>query len=400
MTIHYNPYFDEGAYVDLAARGGVLFGAKVVGPLGLLSELEERLGLAGVYPGEVERVVLYVRAMREALKKKPDLLFGPSFNNDEIGTAQTLLRWRDAAILAGWDPYASQPTPKFVGLAAIEEYFEAAGVADRWKDLYQYLSGASAVDLDCAIEVHCAADAVEPYVKRVLDALSALGVSVSYSPVSAASAAPGSALRAVQDELLSPADGTGEKKNLSADGSIEILHFTDFSDAQQWAATVLPDKENTLLVNGSNNAVADILYASGLPTVSASVSVDSTAAEMVRLGLSLFRAPVDVNNLLAYLRLPVNPVGSVYVRKERKGGEGDPYYVALNKVLAESLLGTGGLSKWASIIESASFDHYGNPVKDGVKEALLGRLYMWEKSSGATVRKADILGYLKNLCSW
>ena len=264
MTIHYNPYFDEGAYVDLAARGGVLFGAKVVGPLGLLSELEERLSLAGVYPGEVERVVLYVRAMREALKKKPDLLFGPSFNNDEIGTAQTLLRWRDAAILAGWDPYASQPTPKFVGLAAIEQCFDAPGVADRWKDLYQYLSGASSVDLDCSIEVHCAADAVEPYVKRVLDALSALGVSVSYSPVSAASAAPGSALRAVQDELLSPtASESKEKIQLPEDDSIVVLHFKDASDAQQWAARVLPEEKNTVLANASNNAVADILHAVG-----------------------------------------------------------------------------------------------------------------------------------------
>ena len=53
MTIHFNPYFNEGAYVDLVSRGGVLFGAKVAGPMGLLSELEERLGLAGVYPGEV-----------------------------------------------------------------------------------------------------------------------------------------------------------------------------------------------------------------------------------------------------------------------------------------------------------------------------------------------------------
>ena len=399
MTIHYNPYFDEGAYVDLAARGGVLFGAKVVGPLGLLSELEERLGLAGVYPGEVERVVLYVRAMRDALKEKPDLLFGPSFNNDEIGTAQTLLRWRDAAILAGWNPYASQPTPKFVGLAAIEEHFDAAGAADRWRGLQEYLSGASSLDLDCGIGVHCAPDALEPYVKSVLDALAALGVQVSYSPVTSVAAAPGTALRAVQEELIAPdASESKEKIQLPEDDSIVVLHFKDASDAQQWAARVLPEEAETVLVNASNNAVADILHAIGYPTVSASVSMDSTAASVLQLGISLFRAPVDVNNLLAYLRLPVNPVAAACVEKKNK--DDVPYYVSLNKVLADSLLSTGGLTEWPDIIASAVYDHDGNPLTGGVKEALLGRLYMWEKSTGDVVRKSDIRAYIANLCTW
>lgn len=398
MTIHFNPYFDEGAYVDLVSWGGVLFGAKVAGPMGLLSELEERLGLAGVYPGEVERTVLYVRAMREAQKQTPSFLFRESFANDEIGTARTLLRWRDAAIMVGWNPAGAQPSPKFEGLAAIEKHFSAPGMADRWKALADYLAGLSSLSLDCDITVHCDVSAVEPYVKRVLDSLASLGVPVLYAPVSSAVAAEGTALRKVQDELLAPPTGEKEKISLPDDGSIGILHFTDFADAQQWAATVLPASEDTLLVNSSNNAVADILFATGRPTVSASVSVDSTAVEVFRLGLSLFRAPVDVNNLLAYLRLPVNPVGSVYVKKENKAGES--YYVALNKVLAENLISTGGLSEWKGIIESAAFDHEGNPVKPGVKEALLGRLYMWEKSAGDKVRKSDVMEYLSNLCSW
>lgn len=398
MTIHFNPYFNEGAYVDLVSRGGVLFGAKVAGPMGLLSELEERLGLAGVYPGEVERTVLYVRAMREAQKQTPSFLFRESFANDEIGTARTLLRWRDAAILAGWNPAEEQPSPKFEGLAAIEKHFSATGTADRWKALTDYLSGLSSLSLDCDIAVHCDAAAVEPYVRRVLDLLASLGVNIQYTPVSSASGAEGTALRKVQDELLNPSSGEKEKVSLPNDGSIEIVHFTDVSDAQQWAATVLPDEEETLLVNASNNAVADILYASGFPTVSASVSIDSTAASLVRMGLSLFRSPVDVNNLLAYLRLPVNPVGSVCVEKKNKAGES--YYVALNKVLADSLLSTGGLSEWKDIIESAAFDHEGNPIKPGIKEALLGRLYMWEKSSGDKVRKGDVLAYLSNLGTW
>ena len=400
MRLIFNPYFDEGAFIDLASRNGIFFDGKIVGPLGLLSELEERLGLAGTHMSEVERLVLYVKAMRDALDKAPTLFFRNSFENDEIGTARTLLRWRDAAVLAGWDSNDAQPTPKFAGLSAIEARFDAAGTADRWRSLLDNLTGLKEVHLDFDVELACREEAIEPHISKILKALSNLEVNVTYSPTEKAAAAEGSDLRIVQEALLAPANSVaaGEKTKLSGDGSIGIVHFSDFSDAQQWAASVLAEQEGTVLVNGTNNAVADILFSLGHPTVAASVAVDSTAAAVFRLGLSLFRSPVDVNNLLAYLRLPVNPVASVYVQKKTK--DGDSYYRALNRELADSLIGTGGLSEWAVIIEAASFDHDGNPVKPKVKEALLGRLYMWEKSSGGVVRKSDILGYLENLGSW
>ena len=98
MTIHFNPSYDKEAYLDLASRGGMLFGEKVVGPIGLLSELEERLGIAGVSESDVERVVNYVKAMRRNLEESPDQFYEESFRNDEIGTARTLLHWRRTSI--------------------------------------------------------------------------------------------------------------------------------------------------------------------------------------------------------------------------------------------------------------------------------------------------------------
>lgn len=400
MTIHFNPYFDDGAYVNLASRGGMLYGEKVVGPLGLLSELEERLGTAGVSESEVERIVHYVKAMRRNLEESPDQFYAESFRNDEIGTARTLLRWRDAAIVAGWDPQSEQPTDKFKGLAAIERHFTSRGLADRWRSLRENLKSLTEITMDCRIVAHCTESCIEPHIKAILDRLVKLGISVVYESVTDAAAPVGTALRKVQDELLNPSTEAkpGERTSLSEDGSIRILHFSDLSDAQQWAATVLPDQKDLLLVNSSNNAVSDILFSRGEPTVSASIEVDSTAAQVFRLGLSLFRSPVDVNNLLAYLRLPVNPVSSVYVRKESRSGE--VYYRSLNRVLADSLIDTGGLSEWQAIIDSADYDHDGNPAKPGTKAALLGRLYMWDKTKDGNARKSDVLEYLENLCSW
>lgn len=400
MTIHFNPYYDEGAYVDLAARGGMLFNEKVVGPLGLLSELEERLGMAGVHESEIERIVRYVKALRSNLEHSPEPFYKDSFLNDEIGTARTLLRWRDAAVLAGWDPAAEQPSFKFQGLAEVERHFRSTGVADRWRSLSERLNGCSSLSLDCELVVHCSDSSIEPLIRGILSRLAALGAKVVFEATVPAAAPAGTALNIIQSEILSPSPETkpGQKIPLPDDGTVRILHFPDASDARQWAASFLPSQKETLLVSASNNAVSDILFSMGRPTLATAVAVDSTAAQVFRLGLSLFRSPVDVNNLLAYLRLPVNPVSSVYVKKETRKGE--PYFRALNKVLADSLVNTGGLSEWPAIIGSADYDHDGNPCRKGVKEALLGRLFMWEKSDGGKAFKADVLQYLDNLCSW
>ena len=401
MTIHFNPFYDEWAYTDLQSRGGLLFDSKTVGPMGLLSELEERLGLAGRTFSDMERMVFYIKAMRVALQDNPDIFYKDSFQNDEVGTARTLLQWRDAAILAGWDPSANQPSNKFKGLAAIETAFDKPGYADRWINLRDYLSGLDHINADLSIESHCSNTALDPYIQAVLKRLSELGVAVNYNPAHSPSARKGSDLYQVQQELLNTQNNTPAADNiqLTQDGSIRILRFPDYSDAQQWAAAELPDSEQeVLLVNGDNSSVSDIIFSLGKPTLASSVSVDSTAAQLFRLGIALFKNPVDVNSLLAYLRLPVNPIGAAHVQKQKS--DGTVYYRSLNHELADSLLTTGGISEWDKIISSAVYDSDGNSLDKNKMDAIRARLYMWDKSKDKKVQKKDVLEYLDNIVSW
>ena len=80
-------------------------GAPTLGPLGFLSLLEAQLGLSREWPSHAERVVQY----RDCLKRcdSGSRFYHRTFQLDELGTAATLLRWRDLWYLHGWNGSAS-----------------------------------------------------------------------------------------------------------------------------------------------------------------------------------------------------------------------------------------------------------------------------------------------------
>src|SRR5262245_47837741 len=85
-------------------------GAPVLGPLGFLALLEAQLGLARDWPAQAERVVQY----RDCLKAcdSASRFYQQTFALDEIGTAATLLRWRDLWHLYGWNGTLSGVTSR------------------------------------------------------------------------------------------------------------------------------------------------------------------------------------------------------------------------------------------------------------------------------------------------
>ncbi len=79
-----------------------------VGPLGLLNILETQLGLVRERPSQSERIVQY----RDCLERcdRADRFFHRTFSTDELGTAATLLEWRDRWHLHGWTGFAVSMT--------------------------------------------------------------------------------------------------------------------------------------------------------------------------------------------------------------------------------------------------------------------------------------------------
>ena len=71
-----------------------MFNKKFVGELQLLNLLERELGLSGEFSTNKERQAEYLEYLSQKITDK-NTFISESFNNDKIGVANELLKWRD-----------------------------------------------------------------------------------------------------------------------------------------------------------------------------------------------------------------------------------------------------------------------------------------------------------------
>ena len=104
MTIYFNPRYDSSVFLTVADCG---LGKAYSGKEALLSELELRAGLTCAEADHADRVIEYMKAMKDALDKAKasgsTLFYADSFERDDFGTAELMLGWRDALVKVGWD---------------------------------------------------------------------------------------------------------------------------------------------------------------------------------------------------------------------------------------------------------------------------------------------------------
>src|ERR1700676_3067011 len=91
---------DLDGYQDLQPRDR--FNESICGPQGFLGLLELRLGLASKPVTSAGRIVQYREFLQKAASIK-ERFYTASFARDPLAVAETLLRWRDELVLAGWD---------------------------------------------------------------------------------------------------------------------------------------------------------------------------------------------------------------------------------------------------------------------------------------------------------
>ena len=397
MKIIYSPYFGFRPYVNLIGRGGILFDTKAVGTAGLLDELSMRTGLERAVPSATDRLIGYVKAMEKALAADGSLFFAGSFANDELGTAKVILGWRDALVMACWDG-RDGGSERLRGLAAVEKVFDVPGEPDRWVALAGELASEASVPL-AGLEVECRVPvrAMPPVIARTLDHLSHKGAAVSYVSKDTPAAPEGTALRMVQDILLGKA--SGEVATLPEDGTFRYYGFPYGIDAFQMVAGGMAPEEGSVLITGEPKRLNDTLSILDKPLVEASAMGYPQSEQLLLLGLSLFRNPVDVNSLTSYLRVPVNPLGKLHVEREKS--DGTKYYRALNRELLDVILQKSGLSGWKETIAEAVYDKDGTVLGKKEIEKVLQRTDMWERGDpSGRIPVDEISAYLKNLGHW
>ena len=311
LKLIFSPYYDGNCYAGNPENGKCELGTKYVGSLGLLDELELRAGMSRGETSPMRRAIAYCNAIREVLNSHPSSkpFYQDSFENDPLGVAQKLLLWRDALCMAGWNKDTKLPDKltddgrkRLEDLKAVETHFNSIGVGERW---HQLLDADLDVLLpkDLIIEVDMKMDLLPPVIRKVLKKTN----------------------RATESEAVA---NLGSKTLSNFAEKFTLYQFPEQNDAYQWAA-LQTEFTPEVYVNEDNFTFNQVLKSVGKPLVDA--SVEGGAAELsqlLKLGISLFRNPVNYDNLISYLSIFRHPIdwetrSSLRYHLKQMGGLGD-----------------------------------------------------------------------------
>ena len=203
---------DLDGYQDLQPRDR--FNESICGPQGFLSLLELRLGLASKPASAAGRIVQY----REFLQKAASIrkrFYIVSFAKDPLAVAETLLRWRDELVLAGWDgrpdPAASDRIRDLADVEGLAGPNLSPGIGDRVRKALAELDRRD--PKIAAIEVLEDSASLPLLLRKVFAKLGASFRSVGTETLRPA-ASPGTDLHKIQEALVKPSENRSNQTRL------------------------------------------------------------------------------------------------------------------------------------------------------------------------------------------
>ena len=327
-TLIYSPSFTGECYRRLP-EGKTCF-EKIVGDAGLLDFLELRLGLAVTEADPIERILAYKKALETV---KEGAFYKKAFKNDALATAKEILRWRDLLVMEGFEADTEYQSPRLRKLAEVEKEFCKSGIVgmpERWKLVLGHAKGKiSDTDIEVCHDFHLLP-------KLIQEVLKAIGICKGrYDGMG------------VKEKKDGQECGQGPVWN--PDGKdITIRYFGTEAEAYCWAADNRKDFEGAVICPHPFRMNA-VLRNRELPLLEASAGGDSSITQLFRLGLSLLERPVDINNLLEFLRTGFSPIAGEYRYAlaralKRDGGQGEEWKAALSKCEDDEMVQTFLLS--------------------------------------------------------
>ena len=324
------------------------------GPLGLLQFLETRLGLKAKATSSALRVFQFRKILEELVTERP-MFFSESFKRDSYAVAETLLKWRDDLIEAGWDGLASaDDTARIQNMAAVETRTGnrlSPGTSDRLRSILLELNSRSP-NLDL-LTVRDPQSHLPKLWRLICAKLEARYEPVVFNP-EANPTCETSDLGRIQSLLRE--DSPTQRLKLNGDRS--ILCVTAFSEITLAHGTAqllqhlrqVSNAEVTIIAAESATPLEQALSSLDEPTVG--FQPGSTARpipQVLLLALRLYWKPVDPRALLEFLAHPACPVAGVLRFKLANviadcPGVGGPQWKAAIASIKESIENSGALS--------------------------------------------------------
>ena len=368
MTIHFSIHYDGEIFVNSHTD---LMGITYVGPLGLLEQLELRAGLHTEVKSNVEREAEYLNAMTPCVS---GTMFENAFNVDKIGVAGKLLGWRDNLIMANWNGKCDdQDAKKLTILATIEQNFHSSGIADAWvkvRDAYKSADMLSyRVD---EIVIDCPWSEIPFLIQDTLDSISKNGVRVTKMVLE------------------------NEKQAELDTSKVKVVGFEDVNDAYEWFAQIDSMPEDSVVINRDNVLLNHILYTWDKPLVHSSLTqTNPQLLQFFKLGMSIFSRPLNIQNLISYLQLPMSPIPGALRYKLSKmllqhGGFGDKTKREDGEVRDD----------WEQTIHEFEFVNKEGKATTQARAKKMEFLSPIRNNYSHGISKDELIGYLDSLNKW
>lgn len=291
-------------------------GEPVWGATALLRDLELRLALSGAIAPRSVRVPRY--AAQIAAIGDANAFYARSFATDPLGTADTLLAWRDALIEGGWNGETvaggGDRLAALARLESIDPSVEAPlprGDADRLRDLRVALAnhGRRVYPRITLVEDR----ALWPGAwQRIFAELASKGTAFERFEAELPGAPPGSDLGRLQGLLRG--DTTARRddlpEGLRGDGSILVVRGDAQAEVAALTASLLAARrgETVIVRPGHAGSLEDALPLHGFaPQGITSSSAWRPAMQILPLTVELAFEPRDPHRALELLSLPVGP---------------------------------------------------------------------------------------------
>jgi hypothetical protein len=282
------------------------------GPTDLLRDLELRLGLPSVDAPLSRRVPQWARRIDGALASSRPF-FARSFEVDRVGTALTLLQWRDALVDAGWDGQRiAAGGDRLDALADIEstklDEPAAIGAADRLASVERELRTASKHRVYERIRLADERTAWPGRWRTVFRLLEERGTSTETWAPEFRSDPPDTDLGLLQRRIRGQ---DGAERALRGDGSLRIVRGDTSTElAELTAAMLAHDRGGEAVVVRCTDigALDGALARQGLPRQGhIRPSEWRPAMQILRLSVEIAFEPRDPFRVLELLTLPVGP---------------------------------------------------------------------------------------------
>ena len=297
--------------------GEARIGCPVWGPAQLLGNLELQLGLPRPARSEAVRVQRWSRRMAALEAARPGRFYARSYALDSLGTATTLLAWRDDLVLAGWNegaiPSGGERLDTLAELATGSDL--PPGKADRLCRVEKELGLCGERLLDAVLLAE--ARALWPgRWQRVFALLEGAGARVGTVDASFEPATGDSDLARLQALLRA---GGKAPSGLRGDGSIVVLRAETSWELGDAAAALLrawDDPSTAIVRSGEARPLDHALTAQGL----ASQGLDETSAwrpalQLLPLAVEMAFEPRDPYRVLELLTLSVGPFQGIVGRE-------------------------------------------------------------------------------------